>query len=59
MHSEQHEIEPFVNHIFMHWGQFLNHDITSLSVTRGIIKKIQFLIIVSVKNNKHKIDSGT
>ncbi|CAF0816026.1 unnamed protein product [Brachionus calyciflorus] len=47
LHAEKYEIEPFVNHIFMQWGQWLNHDITSLSVSReeekdlGICSKCQ------------------
>ena len=33
--SDQYEIEPLITHIFMQWGQFLNHELTSLSITRG------------------------
>ncbi|RMZ96965.1 chorion peroxidase isoform X1 [Brachionus plicatilis] len=33
LHSEKYEIEPFVNHIFMQWGQWINHDITSFAVS--------------------------
>lgn len=33
LHSEAHEIEPFIAHMFMQWGQMINHDITSLSIT--------------------------
>lgn len=35
LHSDEYEIEPFVTHIFMQWGQFINHDLTSLSISRG------------------------
>jgi hypothetical protein len=35
LHSEAHEIEPFITHMLSQWGQFLTHDITSLSITRG------------------------
>ena len=33
LHSEKYEIEPFINHIFMQWGQWINHDITSFAVS--------------------------
>jgi len=31
---DRHEIESSVTHMFMQWGQLVNHDITSLSITR-------------------------
>ena len=34
LHNEKYEIEPFVNHIFMQWGQWVNHDVTSLAVSK-------------------------
>jgi len=33
LHREAHEIEPFITHIFMQWGQIVSHDISSLSLT--------------------------
>lgn len=33
LHRESHEIEPFVAHIFMQWGQIVSHDVSSLSLT--------------------------
>lgn len=33
VHREAHEIEPFITHIFMQWGQIVSHDISSLSLT--------------------------
>lgn len=33
LHSEVYEVEPFVTNIFMQWGQTINHDMTSLSIT--------------------------
>ena len=34
LNGDFHDIEPFITHIFMQWGQLVNHDITSLSITR-------------------------
>lgn len=34
LNIDKHDIEPAVSHILMQWGQFVNHDITSLSITR-------------------------
>lgn len=34
LNPDKHEIEPDVTHLFMQWGQLVNHDITSLSITR-------------------------
>jgi len=34
LNGDFHDIEPFITHMFMQWGQFVNHDITSLSITR-------------------------
>lgn len=33
LHREAHEIEPFVTHLFMQWGQIISHDVSSLSLT--------------------------
>jgi peroxidase len=33
LHAEAHEIEPFITHMFMQWGQFITHDISSLSIS--------------------------
>lgn len=33
LHADKHDIEPKVSHLFMQWGQLVNHDITSLSIT--------------------------
>jgi hypothetical protein len=35
LHDEAYEVEPFVTHMFMQWGQVINHDITSLAITLG------------------------
>lgn len=32
--NDHHDIEPFVSHMLMQWGQLVNHDVTSLSITR-------------------------
>lgn len=34
LNGDMHEIEPSVSHMLMQWGQLINHDITSLSITR-------------------------
>jgi len=34
LNADKHEIEERVSHLFMQWGQLVNHDITSLSITR-------------------------
>jgi peroxidase len=34
LNPDKHEIEAHVTHLFMQWGQLINHDITSLSITR-------------------------
>jgi len=31
LHSDSEEIEPVISHMFMQWGQLVNHDITSIS----------------------------
>ncbi len=35
LHDETYDVEPFVTHMFMQWGQVINHDITSLAITMG------------------------
>ena len=39
MHSESHDIEPFITNMFMEWGQVINHDMTSLSINSGRKKR--------------------
>jgi peroxidase len=34
LHTDTYEIDQNVTHMFMQWGQLINHDITSLSVTK-------------------------
>lgn len=34
INGDFHDIEPSVSHMLMQWGQLVNHDITSLSITR-------------------------
>lgn len=34
LNGDMHEIEPSVSHMLMQWGQLINHDITSLSISR-------------------------
>jgi len=34
LHEDSEDIEPFISHIFMQWGQLINHDITSISSSR-------------------------
>lgn len=34
LNGDFHDIEPSVSHMLMQWGQLVNHDVTSLSITR-------------------------
>lgn len=34
LNGDFHDIEPSVSHLLMQWGQLVNHDVTSLSITR-------------------------
>lgn len=35
LNNDAYEIEKNLTHMFMQWGQFINHDMTSLSIARG------------------------